>query len=626
MENRTIKGFFEDRPSASDRQPRSHQQAFAKELERINAGMKERAVTVCDILPGGGKSALPQMGTWRIDKGLIDAIVWVVPWKSLKKQACTGFNKNAFNPVYDAIDRENASPLIPASDFNPRNSKRSNPVRVVVASYAGIAHNTELYTDFMRKYRCDIYLDEVHHLCEDELSKEDAKNWNSAINRLAPLAEHVFAMGGTLDNGQVIPFVNYETVNEKTKHVADINYGFGQALTEKAIIQIDPMRVDGYADYSHKGKKYQAVALKDAKNIQESKRALRTCIGTGSYDEKMLNAEATSFLQHQKTLERFDHSSKMLVVAPDTGSADAYKSYLEERFGREMRIAVAHTNGKSGDKPHQTIEDFKKSDGYPHARDRKQYECLVTVGMAYEGLDVPDLSHLVALTFIRSKSWITQMIARCWRVDYEGVKKGYTWAMQRAFLFVPDDHGMNKILDKLYQEQKDSLREKAIDIDVPPIEGPTPPTPPSTFVPHDSDLGEIAYATKAGEKLSDIDSYWISQLLAARPRYASFPPYELIEMRDSGEIPFTPSNPFTEEKESEPLDHASLRRECQDLAARIDIILIDQDPNSYHHGYANRQAVKRFKMKREQMGIEDLIECRDWLNAWLGSIDEIAAA
>jgi type I site-specific restriction endonuclease len=37
---------------------------------------------------------------------------------------------------------------------------------------------------------------------------------------------------------------------------------------------------------------------------------------------------------------------------------------------------------------------------------------LVTVAMAYEGMDCPEVSHVVALTHIRSRPWLEQMIAR----------------------------------------------------------------------------------------------------------------------------------------------------------------------------------------------------------------------
>ena len=55
--------------------------------------------------------------------------------------------------------------------------------------------------------------------------------------------------------------------------------------------------------------------------------------------------------------------------------------------------------------------------------------------MAYEGLDAPEVAVVAALTHIRSRPWLEQMIARATRVDpnagpYEG---------QQALVFHPDD-------------------------------------------------------------------------------------------------------------------------------------------------------------------------------------------
>ena len=42
---------------------------------------------------------------------------------------------------------------------------------------------------------------------------------------------------------------------------------------------------------------------------------------------------------------------------------------------------------------------------------------LVTVAMAYEGLDAPEVAVVAALTHIRARAWLEQMIARATRVD-----------------------------------------------------------------------------------------------------------------------------------------------------------------------------------------------------------------
>ncbi len=48
---------------------------------------------------------------------------------------------------------------------------------------------------------------------------------------------------------------------------------------------------------------------------------------------------------------------------------------------------------------------------------RSEPSILVTVAMAYEGLDVPEVAVVAALTHIRSRPWLEQMVARATRVD-----------------------------------------------------------------------------------------------------------------------------------------------------------------------------------------------------------------
>ena len=60
---------------------------------------------------------------------------------------------------------------------------------------------------------------------------------------------------------------------------------------------------------------------------------------------------------------------------------------------------------------------------------------LVTVAMAYEGLDAPEVAVVAALTHIRSRAWLEQMVARATRID----PHGGPYAAQRATVFHPDD-------------------------------------------------------------------------------------------------------------------------------------------------------------------------------------------
>ena len=57
---------------------------------------------------------------------------------------------------------------------------------------------------------------------------------------------------------------------------------------------------------------------------------------------------------------------------------------------------------------HETLAAFRL---------RPEPSVLVTVAMAYEGLDAPAVAVCAALTHIRSRAWLEQMIARATRVD-----------------------------------------------------------------------------------------------------------------------------------------------------------------------------------------------------------------
>ena len=55
--------------------------------------------------------------------------------------------------------------------------------------------------------------------------------------------------------------------------------------------------------------------------------------------------------------------------------------------------------------------------------------------MAYEGLDAPEVAVVAALTHIRSRPWLEQMVARATRVD----PNAGPYEEQRALVFHPDD-------------------------------------------------------------------------------------------------------------------------------------------------------------------------------------------
>src|SRR5215217_6842581 len=77
---------------------------------------------------------------------------------------------------------------------------------------------------------------------------------------------------------------------------------------------------------------------------------------------------------------------------------------------------------------------------------------LVTVAMAYEGLDAPEVAVVAALTHIRSNPWLEQMIARATRVD----PHAGAFDDQSALVFHPDDPLFTRFRHSIEAEQRAS--------------------------------------------------------------------------------------------------------------------------------------------------------------------------
>jgi hypothetical protein len=80
---------------------------------------------------------------------------------------------------------------------------------------------------------------------------------------------------------------------------------------------------------------------------------------------------------------------------------------------------------------------------------RPEPSVLVTVAMAYEGLDAPEVAVCACMTNIRSRAWLEQMIARATRVD----PAAGAYEDQRALIFHPDDFLFRRFRERIEREQ-----------------------------------------------------------------------------------------------------------------------------------------------------------------------------
>jgi hypothetical protein len=100
-----------------------------------------------------------------------------------------------------------------------------------------------------------------------------------------------------------------------------------------------------------------------------------------------------------------------------------------------MALAVSEERGA-----HETLAAFRLT---------PEPSVLVTVAMAYEGLDAPEVAVVAALTHIRSRPWLEQMVARATRVD----PHAGPYEAQRATVFHPDDPLFARFRWRMEREQ-----------------------------------------------------------------------------------------------------------------------------------------------------------------------------
>ncbi len=143
--------------------------------------------------------------------------------------------------------------------------------------------------------------------------------------------------------------------------------------------------------------------------------------------------------------------AKLLVVAARQSLASEYLDYLHKH-----RIVAGLATQDEGVSALKAIVKFKSL-----SRENK-FDALVTVQMAYEGLDCPQITHIACLTAIRSKPWLEQMLARATRFD----PMAGEWNEQYATVFVPDDPVMKFCIEQIIRND-----DKPIPPDAQKIEG-----------------------------------------------------------------------------------------------------------------------------------------------------------
>jgi hypothetical protein len=282
----------------------------------------------------------------------------------------------------------------------------------------------------VREFRARSYilvLDEFHHV-------EEGGIWHRALRPLVDHARYLILMTGTLErgDGRPIAFMRYEgasPVVDGDLSTVMIEYGRRAALEEGAILPLHFSLSDGKASWEKDGHEYSVDSLSEMNPIFAGPAimsALNTDLGFSILDDCLAS--------WREERARGYEGARLLAVTADYTHAKKIHSYLRDERGiRSVEIATSHNPEQAA----RAILRYK----------RGEIEVLVTIAMAYEGLDCPPISHIACLTHIRSVPWIEQMCARAVRIDPAGPDR------QIARVFAPDDVLFRSVVERIRSEQ-----------------------------------------------------------------------------------------------------------------------------------------------------------------------------
>ena len=463
--------------------------------------LRDGEAVLAHVVPGGGKSWLPALlaGSGKI--------AWFVPKRALKRQAVLGMRKLGIE-LRDS-----------GNDINPSRGSRG-----FVACHQSLTANTMLWRDELARNDYLLVVDELHHAMNDGTLAKALE----AILVVNPRTRVLF-MTGTLERNDRRPIYGVEyggdgaPIGNKSANYF-IRYTREAALLEKAIVPMQFEHWDG------------PVKWTDTRTSELVEREKLSEVDDDDASAALVTALKTEIAREllRRSLKHFaSHGKKMIVVCASQSDCRSAKAMVD--FPSYLAISDLD------DKALVAIKAFTECQGKA---------VLVTCQMAYEGLDVPEITHLCSLTHIRSVPWIYQMLARAWRAHP---------GKSTCYCFCPDDQRMREVIQRIKTEQEAvlAIRQDGRDGGDGPGE--------RSFIPHSSVPTDYRLSSlderPLTEKQRAAEAFCSSQGIdAADPRALAF-------MDLCGEETVTP---FGEHGKTVREFEADLRREITSQACRID--------------------------------------------------------
>lgn len=541
---------------------------------------------IAHVTTGAGKSTIPVAIANQLIPEIADKICWIVPRTSLRIQAEEVFQKPIMREWLGSMRTIRA-------DQNDKDPCRGH--HGYVTTYQAVDEDPGLHRREFERHRYILVLDEFHHIKESVDPDEGDGKWHQHIQPLVDRCKLLVLMTGVLDRGDRhrIAFMQYKTENgrtipdmDETDSRAVVIYSRSMALEEKAILPIEFSHSDASIEFvNRRGEKKNGSSFSDSRfDADDYRDAVYSAIST-DYAMQLLDTGVREWQGYVKTHPH----SQLLIVANRVEKARDLNKLLKDKYGLRSKVAVAEDCAE-GDR---AIKEF---------RDRK-IPVLTTVAKAYEGMDAPGITHIVALTQIRSRPWIEQMLGRTVRVDeYAGPWKG-----QRAFAYVPDDPLMNDVIDYIRRDQSLAVIE-------PDGDGGGPGGKRSDLIPIGSGLTTTRISELDGDQYSSDETLKAIIALQDQEVLGQIPISRFIKAsrsfvdssHDLVEVEVPCSTPSEREHE--------MRTRIQKVCNGLDFVLKKE------HGSLNGEIYSHFRKSREDMTEDELMAVWAWINRKYGSV------
>ncbi len=579
---------------------RSHQRSLLETVRDMKRGVVSPRLILCDVTTGGGKSPLPIIAASELIPSMLDRICLLVPRLALQEQAEISAQATW---LLNMLGRGPRDLEIRRADNTPDPSRGKIGY---ATTHQAVVANPKLHQDEFDRFRYGLVIDETHHLYE-----------GSALERaIAPLVERaavVILMTGTLErhDGKQISFLPYRRVTREengrliagvepdmtpTSEMLVIRYSRSMALAERAIRHLEFVQLNGPTIWVDKDKQQRFAELETAGN--QSRDALWTALNT-EFAQQLLDQCIHDPVTGWNARRAKWPGGKLLVVAPSIPLAREYLGWARKMGVVRAEIATSADTEDALMAIRRFKEPFTKSSAL---------DALFTVGMAYEGLDVPEIINIAGLTHIRSAPWIYQMVSRGNRVCQEFGP----WIEQNAVIYGPNDPLLTAIFDKLRKEQEPFIKDRE--------SGPGGPG-------HDPgrDMNEIAplWSQVVDERLSrlsdeeSLDPYQVQVIKAemAELGIAGSPiaVHTLLKKHGGGVVTASPRSAIAEPVIPPSIREKRLRQAIEKYARKYDA------KNGMEFGWLNREISERFGWKkRENMSEDELRAVWGWINDQFG--------